>query len=204
MNLRTGLGLLLLAASAGQLLAPRRVFADPERLFGLPVVPVFVLGTGSVLFTVGVILLGEGICQSFDAPSLVRMIVDDPVALLWLLLGGAVAGLVLELTAQWLGRLWFYPYWTPWFYGLIVLPGFAFYWLSIVESYLAAKAVLDAVLRHGPRVTITPAVPLATGALALIAGLFTTFLWYARRGFSLTPTHPVPAAPPFILTATAL
>ncbi|WP_027342143.1 hypothetical protein [Hamadaea tsunoensis] len=204
MNVKTGLGLLLLAASAGQLLAPRRVFDDPERLFGLPVVPVFVLGAGTTLFTVGVILLGEGVCQRFGAPSLAGMVIDDPVRLPWLLLGGVTAGVVLELSAQWLGRLWFYPYWTPWFYGLIVLPGFAFYWLSIVASYLAAKAVLDAVARPGPRVSITPAVPLLLGALTLLTSLTCTILWYARRGFSLAPTHPVPAAPPFFLIAAAL
>jgi hypothetical protein len=111
-----------------------------------------------------------------------------------LLLAGAVSGLVLEVIAQWLGRLWYYPYWTAWFYGLILLPGFAFYWLSIVESYLAAKAVLDALSRPlAGSVSLRP-----LGLLTLAVSVTLSILWYAHRGgFAFTITSPAPGAPPF-------
>ena len=50
---------------------------------------------------------------------------------------------MLDGVAKFLGKLWIYPDWSPTFYALIFIPGFAAYWLTIAESYLAAKTLLD-------------------------------------------------------------
>jgi hypothetical protein len=189
-------GSLFMVASCLQVVVPAWMFAPPqERLFGLPVVPVYVLGLSSTLFAVGVIVAGEGICGAFGGTSLGDVVVRDPPMLLRLLACGAVAGLALEITAQWLGRLWYYPWWTSWFYALMLVPGFMLYWLFIVESYLAAKAVLDAAVRSRPLCGSVRLWPL--GAAALLVYLALSIGWYARRGFAFDVTGPSPAAPPF-------
>lgn len=49
----------------------------------------------------------------------------------------------MEGVAQWLGKLWFYPYFNTYKYAVFFILGFGFYWLMIAESYLATKAILD-------------------------------------------------------------
>jgi hypothetical protein len=194
--LKIGTGSVLVVASCVQVVIPGRVFQPPQdRIFGLALVPVSVLGLSSALFTLGVIVASEGICHAFGGPSLWGIAMRDPLMLLRLLASGAAAGLGLEIIGQWLGRLWNYPYWTPWFYFLTLVPGFTFYWLSIVESYLAAKAVLDAAARSRPvqrSVRLWP-----VGAAALAVALALSIRWYAQRGFAFDVTGRAPTAPPF-------
>lgn len=201
--LKIGIGAALTVASCVQFVAPRRLFEPPQdRILGLPLVPVIVLGLCATLFTVGVIVAAEGVCDAFNGPSLWRLVSVDPTRLLRLLGAGALAGLVLEIVSQWLGRLWYYPYWTPWFYGLILVPGFTFYWVSIVESYLAAKAVLDALARPRP---VTGSVRLwPLGLLLLALSLTLSITWYAQRGFAYAITGPAPTAPPFAYAVLAV
>jgi hypothetical protein len=165
-------------------------------------VPVSVLGIGATLFTIGVIVAGEGVCDAAGGTSLWDLVMRDPVMLPRLLLCGAAAGLTMEIIAQWLGRLWYYPYWTPWFYGLLLIPGFTFYWVSIVESYLAVKAVLDAVTRPRPHFGTLRLWPV--GAVTLGIGLALSIQWYAHRGFMFAVTGPTPTAPPFAYAALAV
>ncbi|NUR70503.1 MAG: hypothetical protein HOU81_06765 [Hamadaea sp.] len=198
MNAASWVGLFCVAASCGQFLVPSRVYTQPtDFVLGLPVVPVVLLGFSAVLLTTGVILLGEGICKRLGAPSLWTAAVADPARFVRVLLGGAAAGLVMEVVAQWLGRLWIYPFWTVWLYALIVVPGFAFYWMSIVESYLAVKAVLDRLAR--PSRSVAPARPgglLLIGVAALTTALLLYLNWYAQ-GYVLAVQHPTVHAPPF-------
>ncbi|NUO59941.1 MAG: hypothetical protein HOV71_16465 [Hamadaea sp.] len=191
-------GLCCLTASCGQFLIPSRVYTQPtDVVFGLPIVPVVVLGFSATLFTTGVILLGEGICGRLGAPSLWTLAVGDPARFARVLLAGAAAGLVMEVVAAWLGRLWSYPYWTVWLYALIVVPGFAFYWLSIVESYLAVKAVLDRFARPSRSVAAPrSATLLLIGGSALLVALLLYLHWYAQ-GYVLAVQHPAGHAPPF-------
>jgi len=201
--LKIAIGGVLVATSCVQMSLPERMFQPPlERVLGLAVVPVSILGVSATLFTVGVILASEGVCEVFHGASLWRLVTQDPWMLLRLLACGAAAGLVLEVLAQWLGRLWYYPFWAPWFYGLLLLPGFAFYWLSIVESYLAAKAVLDAVARPRPVSGSKRTWPL--GAVALLVSFALSIQWYAVHGFAFAITNPAPAAPPFAYAALAV
>jgi hypothetical protein len=199
MRWKTCLGLLLLAASYGQLLVPRRVFRHPEEFFyGYPIVAGNLLAISSALATLGLIFLGEGVCQWFGAPSLLRRVTSDARTLFRFLAAAAVAGVTMEFIAQWVGKLWVYPYWTPWFYWLVVLPGFAFYWTGIVESYLAVKAVLDRSVRPAAARTIHLGAWLgATGAVLLAASVLRYVLWFRSHGWTFAPTAPVTAAPPF-------
>lgn len=193
-----GIGLSLIVASSFQLLVPDRIFAPPqERVLGLPLVPVSVLGLSATLFTLGVILASEGICLRLGAPSLWSLVVADPLLLLYILGAGAVSGVVMEIVAQWLGKLWVYPYWTAWFYAFLLIPGFAFYWLSIAESYLAVKAVLDR-RREGPRRSRFAVTSGIAGAVTLLASLFLFLHWYAHHGGpALAVTTATADAPPF-------
>jgi hypothetical protein len=194
---KIGLGGALLLAYGLQVITPASVFRPPfDRFLGLPVVPAWVLGLTMTLFTAGGILVSEGICDAAGASSLWRLVSRNPVVVVRLLAGGAVAGIVLEAIAQWLGRLWHYPYWTGWFYVLTFVPGFVFYWLLIVESYLAAKAVLDALAR--PRSPTGPVRVWPLGAVTLLVALVLSLYWYAHRGgFDFAITSTSPAAPPF-------
>ncbi|MEV0458720.1 hypothetical protein [Catellatospora methionotrophica] len=193
---RIGIGSVLIAASCLQMIAPAWMFAPPQqRLFGLSIVPVFALGLCSALFAVGVIVAGGGVCAACGGTSLWDIAVRDPLMLLRLLACGTAAGLILEIVAQWLGRLWYYPWWTSWFYALVLIPGFALYWLFIVESYLAAKAALDAVARR--RAVRRPVRLWPVGAAAVVVFAALTTRWYAERGFTFDVTGPTPQAPPF-------
>jgi hypothetical protein len=201
-NALTWVGLVLVAGSYGQLLVPRRAFDHPvDFLQGLPIVPAGVLAISATLFTLGVILIGEGICRWLGAPSLCSLAFSDPVTLGRITLAGAAAGLAMELVGQWLAKLWTYPYWTVWFYALVVIPGFAFYWLSIVETYLAAKAVLDRLTRPRHAMTARSARFAALGligAVALIVAIWLYFHWYAQSSkFPFTIATVTIHAPPF-------
>lgn len=91
--------------------------------------------------------------------------------------------------AQWLGKLWIYPYWSAYFYAFIFIPGFSAYLLMIAESYLATKALFD-YLRRG-RKTITSYKsfeyklykPLGlTGILLIVFSLIMIIANYAKNG----------------------
>lgn len=199
MNTKSWLGLVLMAAAYGQLLFPRRLFAHPSVFFhGYPVLAGNILAMASAFSTLGVILLGEGICERFRAPSLLDRMTRNGRTVLRFLASAALAGVAMEALGQWLGKLWIYPYWTVWFYWLVVIPGFAFYWTAIAESYLAVKAVLDSRL-HGrvPRQRSQIAFGLI-GAALLVLTAFGYGSWYsARGGYFFASTRPVEVAPPF-------
>lgn len=55
----------------------------------------------------------------------------------------AIGGFLIEGIAQWLGKLWIYPYFSVPVYFLFFTLGFSAYWLMIAESYLATKAIVD-------------------------------------------------------------
>ena len=205
MNKKMFFGLLLLVGSYAQLLFPRRLFSDPAYfLHGYPIVPGTVLGTAAALFNLGIIVFSEGVCQRFGAPSLWRLATRDMRASVRFALAATAAGLVMEFFAQWLGKLWIYPYWTPWLYWVALLPGFAFYWASIVESYLAAKAALDAVAKlqgksnmHGFE-SLLYSVLGAVGAALLLVVAWLYGRWYvAHGGYVFAATVPQQYAPPF-------
>lgn len=201
MNAKSWIGLVLVAAAYGQLLFPRRLFAHPSVFFhGYPIVPANLLAITSAFSTLGVILLGEGICERFGAPSLLDRVTRDAKTFLRFALSAAAAGVAMEALGQWLGKLWIYPYWTVWFYWIVVIPGFAFYWTAIAESYLAVKAILDSRLK--PRATHLRRHRSfgVMGAAVLTLTAFGYGSWYsAHGGYFFANTSPIGAAPPFRL-----
>jgi hypothetical protein len=105
-----------------------------------------------VCFIEGVVFLSEGIAQKVGGVSLMRLLTEGG----WrhrirTLATAAAVGLLLEAVAQWLGKLWYYPYYPTWFYWPSLVLSFLLYWVFIVESYLAGKALLDRWLRVGGR-----------------------------------------------------
>jgi len=208
MNQKMWFGLILLAGSYGQLLLPRRLFDHPSHFFfGYAFIPGNLLACSTALFALGIIVLSEGVCERFGGASLWRFATREPGRLAWLPLTAGAAGLAFEFFAQWLGKLWVYPYWTVWFYCLVVLPGFVFYWISIAESYLAVKAVLDA--HTGPHPIGRPLFPFGAlgflGALSLVAVAWLYLRWYAAHGgYVFIVTRPAPSAPPFAYVLLAL
>lgn len=64
------------------------------------------------------------------------------------LLVGAVAGIILEGYVHWLGKFWYYPYWNYIVYLLVLIPGFALYFLYLVETYFGTKAVIEHYFIH--------------------------------------------------------
>lgn len=197
MNAKTLIGLALVAASYGQLLFPRKVFTDPTAFFhGYPIVPANLLAIAAAYSTLGIILIGEGICQRFGAPSLLDRVTRSARVFWRFVLTAAVAGLAMEALGQWLAKLWIYPYWTDWFYWIVVVPGFAFYWTAIAESYLAVKAILDSPARLGPA---SPSkVTGIAGAIILVTAAALYTAWYASHGgYFFANIKPVPDAPPF-------
>jgi hypothetical protein len=95
------------------------------------------------LFYFGLILICDGITVKIYKKSLLESIFRNKKNLFRFLLVSTIGGIGLDLFGQWLGKLWFYPYFTLSKYVLIYIPGWALYWLLIVESYLAIKALLD-------------------------------------------------------------
>lgn len=95
---------------------------------------------------------------------------------------GALSGLLLDGVAQWLGKLWIYPYWNEAFYGGAFIVGFCAYWLATAESYLAVKAILGRWWRTMPM----PAAPLKNEAwLFRILGIFGAVLTATGIGLLL-------------------
>lgn len=204
MNAKMWVGLFLVASSYAQLLVPRSVFAHPLPLSGYPIVPGDILAAATALFTLGVIVFGEGVCQRFASPSLWRLLTRDGWSLARVGVGAATAGLAMEFFARWLGKLWIYPYWTLWFYWLVLVPGYVFYWAAIVESYLALKAAVDAMTKpanHRASRHLAPRGRHLLGVIGAVVLLVTAWLyasWYeAHGGYVFTPTVPVREAPPF-------
>ena len=202
MNRKTWLGLILIACSYGQVLIPGGMFDEPSYVFfGYAFIPGNLLAFSAWLFTLGVIVLGEGVCERFGGVSLFNFATATPRRMLRVTLAAIACGLALELIGQWLGKLWVYPYWTTWFYLLVLLPGFAFYWLSIVESYLAVKAVLDSNgkqrLGEGQAFPVPEKIVGFLGFACLAAAAWLFGRWYARHDWALAVIRPVPQAPPF-------
>src|SRR5260221_7325105 len=70
---------------------------------------------------------------------------------LHLLIVGYIVGLFLELFFDWIGKFWYYPRANTTLY-LIILTAFPLYFLYILESYLAVKAVLEHFFKKAKKV----------------------------------------------------
>lgn len=95
------------------------------------------------LFYLAVIDISEYITYKLSNNSLKKEFYKNRDAKRKILLGGLVGGIILDGTLQWLGKFWIYPFWSTFFYISIFVIGFAFYFLTILESYIVVKTVLD-------------------------------------------------------------
>lgn len=99
----------------------------------------------------GIIFISDGVTQTIYKKSLLREILKNKRNTISFFAISMVGGIVLEGVAQWLGKLWIYPYFNPYFYFIFFIFGFGLYWLMIAESYLATKAVVD-LLKKGKQI----------------------------------------------------
>ncbi len=109
---------------------------------------------------VGLILIGDHITQKLNGKSLRKTIHHSRSNSINFIIAGVLGGVLVEGVGQWLGKLWFYPYFSTPEYLFVAIPGFALYMLMIAECYLATKAIIDKILR--PRKTSRKYFPLET------------------------------------------
>jgi hypothetical protein len=131
-------------------------------------------------FTMTFIILCDQITVALDHRSLLQEATGSGRAWLSLLTVGALGGLLLDGIAQWLGKLWIYPYWNEAVYGSTFIVGFCAYWLATAESYLAVKAILKRCRRAAP-----PAITARLYEPALFRALGLTGLVLIAAGVAL-------------------
>lgn len=112
-------------------------YAAPRRAFDLPAMMVY-----WTFWCSTAIILCDAACKYLGGPSLLTIITSSRRNFLRFVLTGTVSGLFLDGSAQWLGKLWIYPYWNPAVYWSSFIPGFCAYWLLLAETYLLAKCLL--------------------------------------------------------------
>lgn len=71
--------------------------------------PGTVVAISATLLTLGVIVLIDGVCERFGAPSLWLLATRDKRGSVRFSLAAATAGLGNGIPWQWLGKLWTYP-----------------------------------------------------------------------------------------------
>lgn len=143
MNRNFWIGLAMVLASYGQWLVPKDWAAENHFAAGFP------LSFGVALFSFGTIFLCEGVVQKLGGASLMSLARGGGWKFVRFFVVAALVGVIVEIFAQWLGKLWYYAYYPTWFYWPSLVPSFILYWVLIVESYMAAKAVLDRLIRRG-------------------------------------------------------
>lgn len=210
MNRNFWIGLGLLIASYGAWLVPHDWALAHHFQAGFP------LSFGVAFFAFGTIFFCEGVVQRLGGQSLMQLSRGGGVwRALRFFVVAALVGILLEIFAQWLGKLWFYAYYPHWFYWPALVPSFALYWVVITETYMAAKALLDRLIRRGGREKPGPISyhsfePYLYGWLGVLgAGLFVFgtvrafFEYVLNGGFIFDPYTESGFAPPlrFILLA---
>lgn len=103
-------------------------------------------------FMLGIIFVSEGITWRLKRQSLISEIRRSRQNLISFLAVSTAGGLLFEGIVKWLGKLVIYPYLDMPIYLVIFIPGFALYWLMVLESYLAVKTTVD--FLHNGRKTI--------------------------------------------------
>jgi hypothetical protein len=132
-------------------------------------------------------------------------ITSSPKNFLLFLLTGTVCGIFLDGAAQWLAKLWVYPYWNTVFYACCFVIGFGAYWLLLAETYFLAhcafrklsSAKAKARHRQDPQVK-TKLLCGATGLALAALGLALAIQQYtAAGGYVFAVTAPSAVHAPF-------
>lgn len=149
------------------------------------------------------IILCDQITVALERRSLLQESTKSGRAWLSLLCVGALSGLLLDGGAQWLGKLWIYPYWNEAVYGSTFVVGFCAYWLATAESYLAVRAVLRlwtgnarGAITARPYETLLFRALGALGVVLIVAAIFLLLSGYQYSGgyrFEIREAVPVKA-----------
>lgn len=124
-------GIILILLSIIQLFFPRQMINLTTSLFYLG------------FFYFGIILICDGITQKIYDKSQLHEILKNRRNLIVFSLVSLLGAIGAEGIMQWLGKLWIYPFWSQLSYIFIFIPCWIIYWLMIIESYLATKAIFD-------------------------------------------------------------
>jgi len=100
----------------------------------------------------GLIFLSEYITRLLRSKSLLSLLVRNKKNLLIFIAVSTLGGLCVEGIGQWVGKLWFYPFFTIHQYKLATTLGFSLYMTTIAEVYIAAKSLVDRFLKP-PRIS---------------------------------------------------
>ncbi|TSC92613.1 MAG: hypothetical protein CEN91_391 [Candidatus Berkelbacteria bacterium Licking1014_85] len=166
----------------------------PKRLVSWEILTIF-----SFLFNISIVLISDGITQKISKKSLLQEICRSKKNIAHFLLISVAGGIILDGVAQWLGKLWVYPYFNFYIYLLFFVPGFGLYWLMIAESYLATKAIID-YLRKGKQVvrnyfSFEPRLYRLLGIIGIIliplSVIFMLHDYFVQSGYIFDVSNPV-------------
>lgn len=128
----------------------------------------------AVLFAYGFVIICEWTTMRLAHKSLMREIERSAHNLLAFLFTTTIAALFIEGVGLVLGKLWIFPYHSPSTYLIAFIPTFAVYWLTVCESYLAAKTLIDYAIRGRRRITkMHPYEPGMYKIFGILGALFT-------------------------------
>lgn len=139
-------------------------------------------------FAMTLIILCDQVTIALGHRSLLQEATRTGKAWVSLLIVGAISGLLLDGIAQWLGKLWIYPYWNEALYASTFVVGFCAYWLATAESYLAVKAIFmrhraaPARMQYRPGEVRLFAIFGTAGAILAISGVVLLVRAYQRAG----------------------
>jgi hypothetical protein len=154
-------------------------------------------------FCTTVIILCDEATQLLEGRSLMSAITAGKREFLEFVATATASGLLLDGVAQWIGKLWIYPYWTRGLYISTFVLGFCAYWLLLAETYLVARALLARVAGSlGRQAPLWTAAALRTGGIGggvlAISGLALAAQGYRTAGgYRFEISHPYRAAVPF-------
>lgn len=136
----------------------------------------------------GLIFICEYITFKLNHQSLLRIVHFSPANMHRFIVAAVGGGIIIEGVGQWLGKLWFYPYFTSWQYLMICIPGFYLYMLTIAEGYLAMKAIADRLINwhssnnRPKRTRLTNSMIRNVGIIMIVVGLLAIGVDYVSQG----------------------
>ncbi len=123
------------------------LFSYSQIFFEFGSLPAPLIGLFWLAFFLGLSLICDSITLWINKTSLLQTLTRKRSRFLLFIFTTTTAAILLDGTASWLAKLWFYPYNSVTTYLIVFVPAFWLYLLMIAESYLASKAVIDLIRR---------------------------------------------------------
>jgi hypothetical protein len=169
----------LIACSAGFVLLSYAPLLAPRNAARLPGLMIF----WSFFCTTAIILCDEA-ANRLEQRSLISEVTLSRGRFFEFVAAATISGLLLDGVAQWVGKLWIYPYWTKGLYVSTFVLGFCAYWLLLTETFLLGRALLRVLARSLRRQAPPPWIARALRGSALCGGVLTiSGLALAARGY---------------------